>query len=54
MTTVPAPTIQHFEGVAVVFRFADGGTVSTLDERLRGGTDKQLFASATAWRESAR
>jgi hypothetical protein len=49
--TVEAPTVQHFEGVAVVFEFADRSPVSTLHSHLRGGTDKQLLASATAWRE---
>ena len=51
LKTVPAPTTQHFEGVAVIIRFEDGSTVSTLDGRLRGGTDKQLLASATLWRD---
>ncbi|HEV8536069.1 MAG TPA: hypothetical protein VGR87_10195 [Candidatus Limnocylindria bacterium] len=51
METVPAPTVQHFEGVAVVFHFENKSPVSTLDGRLRGGTDKQLLASATAWKE---
>src|SRR5437867_2494021 len=51
ITTVPAPTYQHFEGVAVIIHFEDGSTLSTLDGRLRGGTDKQLLASATAWLE---
>src|SRR5437762_4741597 len=49
--TVTAPTAQHFEGIAVVFRFQGKSNVSTLDGRLRGGTDKQLLTSATAWRE---
>jgi len=49
--TVTAPTAQHFEGIAVVFRFQGKSNVTTLDARLRGGTDKQLLTSATAWRE---
>ena len=36
--TVTAPTAQHFEGIAVVFRFQGKSNVSTLDGRLRGGT----------------
>ena len=47
--TVPAPTQQHFEGFAVVFSFNNRGHVSTLDGHLRGGTDKQLFDTATKW-----
>jgi hypothetical protein len=54
MTTVPAPTLQHFEGVAVVFTFNDNSQVTTLDAHLRGGTDKQLLASATEWQRQAR
>jgi hypothetical protein len=50
MKTVPAPTVQHFEGVAVVFTFDDNTQISTLDAHLRGGTDKQLLTSATEWR----
>ena len=53
ISTVPAPTMQHFEGVAVVFRFTNKSPISTLDARLRGGTDKQLLTSATRWREGA-
>ena len=53
ISTVPAPTIQHFEGIAVVFRFNNRSPISTLDSRLRGGTDKQLLTSATRWREGA-
>ncbi|HEV8467976.1 MAG TPA: hypothetical protein VGR46_00080, partial [Candidatus Limnocylindria bacterium] len=53
IATVPAPTIQHFEGIAVVFRFNNKPPISTLDTRLRGGTDKQLLTSATRWREGA-
>ena len=53
MKTVPAPTVQHFEGVAVVFSFDDNSQISTLDAHLRGGTDKQLLTSATEWRRSA-
>jgi hypothetical protein len=49
--TVPAPTSQHFEGFAVVFTFQDRSPISTLDSRLRGGTDKQLQNAATAWRD---
>jgi hypothetical protein len=49
--TVEAPTFQHFEGIAVVFEISDHSPVSTLNSHLRGGTDKQLIASATAWRE---
>jgi hypothetical protein len=48
--TVDAPTTQHFEGVAVVFTFKDKGPVSTLDGRLRGGSDRQLVTSAQKWR----
>jgi hypothetical protein len=51
MTTISAPTVQHFEGVAVVFTFKDKGPLSTLDARVRGGTDKQLLVSAAKWRE---
>ena len=54
MTTVPAPTLQHFEGVAVVFRFNDNSEITTLDAHLRGGTDKQLLTSATEWQSKAR
>jgi hypothetical protein len=54
MTTVPAPTMQHFEGVAVVFKFNDNSEITTLDAHLRGGTDKQLLASATEWQNKAR
>jgi hypothetical protein len=50
VTTVDAPTIQHFEGVAVVFTFKDRGPLSTLDGRLRGGSDRQLVTSAEKWR----
>src|SRR5437762_5909626 len=53
MTTVPAPTVQHFEGVAVVFTFNDNSQITTLDAHLRGGTDKQLLTSATEWRRQA-
>jgi hypothetical protein len=53
MKTVPAPTAQHFEGVAVVFTFDDNTQITTLDAHLRGGTDKQLLASATDWRREA-
>src|SRR5437868_304171 len=53
MTTVPAPTLQHFEGVAVVFTFTDGAQITTLDAHLRGGTDKQLLTSATEWQRQA-
>jgi hypothetical protein len=52
MTLVPAPTNQHFEGVAVVFTFENKSPISTLDAHLRGGTDKQLLASATEWRQA--
>jgi hypothetical protein len=48
--TVDAPTTQHFEGVAVVFTFKDKGPLSTLDGRLRGGSDRQLVTSAEKWR----
>jgi hypothetical protein len=54
MKTVPAPTLQHFEGVAVVFTFDDNTQITTLDAHLRGGTDKQLLASATEWQRLAR
>jgi hypothetical protein len=54
MKTVPAPTLQHFEGVAVIFMFDDGSEISTLDAHLRGGTDKQLLTSATEWQRAAR
>ncbi len=54
MHTVPAPTVQHFEGVAVVFTFDDNSQISTLDAHLRGGTDKQLLTSATEWQRQAR
>src|SRR5437762_489484 len=47
---VDAPTTQHFEGVAVVFTFKDKGPLSTLDGRLRGGSDRQLVTSAEKWR----
>ncbi|MEK6226077.1 MAG: hypothetical protein AABM40_07230 [Chloroflexota bacterium] len=53
MKTVPAPTVQHFEGVAVIFTFTDNSQVSTLDAHLRGGTDKQLLTSATQWQREA-
>jgi hypothetical protein len=49
--SVEAPTFQHFEGIAVVFEISDHSPVSTLNSHLRGGTDKQLITSATAWRE---
>jgi hypothetical protein len=49
--TVDAPTTQHFEGVAVVFTFTDKGPLSTLDGRLRGGSDRQLVTSAEKWRK---
>src|SRR5438132_1616186 len=52
--TVPAPTQQHFEGIAVVFTFNNRSPVSTLDGHLRGGTDKQLFDAANKWWEDAR
>jgi hypothetical protein len=54
MHTVPAPTVQHFEGVAVVFTFDDNSQISTLDAHLRGGTDKQLLTSSTEWQRQAR
>jgi hypothetical protein len=54
MKTVEAPTVQHFEGVAVIFTFADNSEISTLDAHLRGGTDKQLLTSAEEWRREAR
>jgi hypothetical protein len=54
MKTVPAPTMQHFEGVAIVFTFDDNSQISTLDAHLRGGTDKQLLTSATEWQRGAR
>ena len=54
MRTIPAPTVQHFEGVAVVFTFDDNSQISTLDAHLRGGTDKQLLTSATEWQREAR
>ena len=50
VTTIDAPTTQHFEGVAVVFTFKDKGSLSTLDGRLRGGSDRQLVTSAEKWR----
>src|SRR5438876_3826183 len=53
MTTVPAPTLQHFEGVAVVFTFRDGAQITSLDAHLRGGTDKQLLTSAAEWQRQA-
>ncbi len=54
ISTVPAPTMQHFEGIAVVFKFNNNkSTISTLNSRLRGGTDKQLLTSATQWWEGA-
>jgi hypothetical protein len=53
ITTVPAPTIQHFEGIAVVFNFNNKSPISTLNGRLRGGTDKQLLTSAHQWWEGA-
>ena len=49
---IPATSV-NFEGVAVVFRFTNKSPISTLDARLRGGTDKQLLTSATRWREGA-
>jgi hypothetical protein len=51
ISTVPAPTAQHFEGIAVVFAFQNKSPISTLDLHLRGGTDKQLLTDAEAWRE---
>src|SRR5438034_6022483 len=53
MRTVPAPTVQHFEGVAVVFTFDDNSEITTLDAHLRGGTDKQLLTSAAEWKREA-
>jgi hypothetical protein len=50
VSTIDAPTTQHFEGVAVVFTFKDRGPLSTLDGRLRGGSDRQLVTSAAKWR----
>ena len=50
VTVVDAPTSQHFEGVAVVFTFKEKGPLSTLDGRLRGGSDRQLVTSAEKWR----
>jgi hypothetical protein len=50
VSVIDAPTTQHFEGVAVVFTFKDKGPVSTLDGRLRGGSDRQLVTSAEKWR----
>jgi hypothetical protein len=50
VTIIDAPTTQHFEGVAVVFTFKDKGQLSTLDGRLRGGSDRQLVTSAEKWR----
>jgi hypothetical protein len=50
VTVIDAPTTQHFEGVAVVFSFRDKGPLSTLDGRLRGGSDRQLVTSAEKWR----
>ncbi len=47
---IDAPTTQHFEGVAVVFTFKDKGPLSTIDGRLRGGSDRQLVTSAEKWR----
>jgi hypothetical protein len=46
---IDAPTIRHFEGVAVVFDFNGKSSISTLDVMLRGGTDKQLFEAAQKW-----
>ena len=53
MRTVPAPTVQHFEVVAVVFTFDDNSEITTLDAHLRGGTDKQLLTSAAEWKREA-
>ncbi len=53
ISTVPAPVNQHPEGFAVVFRFENKSTVTTLGHDLRGGTDKQLQRRATEWRDAA-
>src|SRR5438128_601244 len=53
ISTVPAPANQHHEGFAVVFRFENKSTVTTLGHDLRGGTDKQLQRRATEWRDAA-
>jgi len=53
ITAVPAPLDRHPSGVAVIVRFADGASISTLDSYVRGGTDKQLFDVARTWRTSA-
>src|SRR4029077_11322001 len=35
ISTVPASIAQHFEGLAVIFHFANNSTISTLDSHLR-------------------
>lgn len=53
ITAIPAPLDRHPSGVAVVVRFADGASITTLGNYLQGGTDKQLFDTARGWRASA-
>ena len=50
---VPAPLDRHPSGVAVVVRFADGVSFTTLGHYLHGGTDKQFFDLARTWRDAA-
>lgn len=53
ITSVPAPLDRHPSGVAVVVRFADGASITTLGHYLRGGTDKQFLDVARTWRDAA-
>ena len=53
ITAIPAPLDRHPSGVAVVVRFVDGASITTLGNYLQGGTDKQLFDMARGWRDSA-
>lgn len=53
ISTIPAPFDRHPTGIAVVVRFADGLSITTLGHYLHGGTDKQLFDIARTWRDAA-
>ncbi|HEX4745109.1 MAG TPA: hypothetical protein VFW12_10640, partial [Candidatus Limnocylindria bacterium] len=53
ISAIPAPLDRHPSGVAVVVRFADGASFTTLGHILHGGTDKQFFDVARTWRDAA-
>lgn len=53
ISAIPAPLDRHPSGVAVVVRFDDGASFTTLGHYLHGGTDKQFFDVARTWRDAA-